>query len=508
MQEKLRKTIFWFILIQPFLDIYWLNRPPLDSILPFSIPTILRIAGLFIIICLFLSSKQNWQRFKTQWWLWAYAVILILYCIAHLWSVGHFKTIDPGSYGYSARSELMYLFRMLLPLLLLYITQYAGLSQKLFSTAIKTVSGIFSVTIVVTNLFQVSLAAYQVGKLRLIRGNIFTWFTRNMPFSDLASKGIFNTANMLSAVLFMTLPLMLYFMYKKLNWLNILLVVCQSLAMIMLGTRVGTFGVLASYLVFAIAYFFHVFWQKDAVFSKGLIITLVLLGLGTSAIIPHSPVMHRGSQDTAIVKTRSRRGHQKRLSSELNAGLKKHSGKKERNFLKHFIRKHSEVYSIKPSFVRKSYSYKYDPYFWLHVMRMPSSERTNYRTMEVMMLNKVMANSGQPRDKWLGISYIRENNIYPLERDFLAQAYSLGIIGMVLYLGWYVYVLLYVIIAWFRAGRHRNFELTMLIIATGFILVTAAYSGNVLDYLTASLLIAFIEGYLLAAIKKAKSLKN
>ncbi|MCI5549447.1 MAG: O-antigen ligase family protein, partial [Lactobacillus johnsonii] len=45
MKKRLQTFLFWFILIQPFLDIYWLSRPPL---LKFSIPTILRVLGVFI----------------------------------------------------------------------------------------------------------------------------------------------------------------------------------------------------------------------------------------------------------------------------------------------------------------------------------------------------------------------------------------------------------------------------------------------------------------------------
>ena len=55
MKKRLQTFLFWFILIQPFLDIYWLSRPPL---LKFSIPTILRVLGVFIAIILFFSINH------------------------------------------------------------------------------------------------------------------------------------------------------------------------------------------------------------------------------------------------------------------------------------------------------------------------------------------------------------------------------------------------------------------------------------------------------------------
>lgn len=508
MQEKLRKTIFWFILIQPFLDIYWLYKPPLDRIFRFSIPTILRIAGVVIILCMFLSIRQNWQRIKTQWWLFTYLVVLALYCLAHLWSVNHFQTIDPASYGYSNASEIFYLLRMFLPLVILYVTQYADFSKRLFANAIKAVSAFFSGTIVLSNLFTISLTSYHSFAAKRISANIFGWFGHHYYFSQLASKGFFFKANTVSAILFMLLPLMLYFMTERFNTVNVVLVIVQALAMTMLGTKVGLYGLFAGLLVYLVIYAGHVWLQKDVKFDKKVVITIVALLACATLIKPYSPASGRNQFVDSVVERRNSKKQESTLSRKLRRGLKKYHGQQERQFLKRFIKKHHVAYSLKPGFIYKSYSYKYDPYFWLHVMRMPVSQRINYRRVEVLMLNKVMANNHQPRDKWLGISFIRENNIFPLERDFLAQIYSLGIIGMVLYLGFYVWTLLYAIINWFKAGKQRSLLLTTLIVSTGFVLIIAFYSGNVLDYLTASLLIAFIEGYLLAAIKKSKEPKK
>ena len=64
MKKRLQTFLFWFILIQPFLDIYWLSRPPL---LKFSIPTILRVLGVFIAIILangVAAVSENQQEGK------------------------------------------------------------------------------------------------------------------------------------------------------------------------------------------------------------------------------------------------------------------------------------------------------------------------------------------------------------------------------------------------------------------------------------------------------------
>ena len=49
MKEKTRTVLFWFILIQPFLDLYWFYNGKLAEVLPFTLPTIIRILAVFVI---------------------------------------------------------------------------------------------------------------------------------------------------------------------------------------------------------------------------------------------------------------------------------------------------------------------------------------------------------------------------------------------------------------------------------------------------------------------------
>lgn len=84
MREKTRTVLFWFILMQPFLDLYWFYHGKLADMLPFTLPTIIRIAAVFVIFCMFFSQKQNWQKLGRDKWLIVYLVLLIVYSIVHL----------------------------------------------------------------------------------------------------------------------------------------------------------------------------------------------------------------------------------------------------------------------------------------------------------------------------------------------------------------------------------------------------------------------------------------
>jgi hypothetical protein len=121
-----------------------------------------------------------------------------------------------------------------------------------------------------------------------------------------------------------------------------------------------------------------------------------------------------------------------------------------------------------------------------------------------MMLNQVVKTNNNRLDKVFGISYMRQNNIFNLERDFISQVYSLGWAGMLLFVGPYVVILLYGAFKWLTDKRVRSYLISSLLAAIVFMLAAAYSSGNVMDFLTASLILGFVEGNLLVQIKKSE----
>lgn len=121
--------------------------------------------------------------------------------------------------------------------MVIFFTKELNFTHKQFRQVISGISGLFSFTIVISNLFVISLRSYETG---FISANIFEWFINpNIGYSHMASKGFFNFTNMVSAVLFMLMPLMLYFMFSHFNWRIVTLNIVQALAMIELGTKVA-----------------------------------------------------------------------------------------------------------------------------------------------------------------------------------------------------------------------------------------------------------------------------
>ncbi len=142
------------------------------------------------------------------------------------------------------------------------------------------------------------------------------------------------------------------------------------------------------------------------------------------------------------------------------------------------------------------------------MLNKPASYRLANRKVEQAMLDRVVEYNDSPLDKWLGIGYMRETNIFNLERDFVAQRYSLGIVGTVLYLVAYPAVIVCGGMAWLRRRERRTFYLSSLLFASCLILGASYMSGNVLDFPTSNLLLAFVDGGILAYIKKKRSAKR
>lgn len=234
------------------------------------------------------------------------------------------------------------------------------------------------------------------------------------------------------------------------------------------------------------------------------VLVSLLIGAGSIAILPFGPAIQRYNYEIYLAKQSDHDLSDE--TRELNAGLKKYpTGQKREDFLRSFIKENYQAYALNPKFVLKSYPYQYDPEFWLKIINEPGQTRMENRHLEKAMLNQVVKTNNNKLDKFLGISYVRENNIFNLERDFAAQIYSLGWIGMLIFVGPYLAILLYAAYRWLRYQSARTYLVSSLIISSGFILLAAFYSGNVMDFLTASFIFAFIEGNLLLQVRKTKT---
>lgn len=496
MSKKFIKLLYYFILLQPFLDLYWFYHGKLANILPFTLPTIIRIFAVFVLIGLFFRQKDRTKDILKNKWLLSYIALLFIYCLMHLWHVKNFNSINPTNYNYSFIGESFYLVRMMLPLIIIYLTNKAQITSKLFQKSIYFLSLFFAGCIVITNFFIISLRSYEHGK---ISANIFMWFfDSNIGYSHMASKGFFNFTNTIGAILFMLLPLLIYYLLTDFDKKIMLILALHALGMIELGTKVAAIGLIGGILAGIVTYLIHIFIIKNVKKNWPALIFLIAIETISLAILPFGPAIQRYNYEIKLAKASD---HD--LSSEkkeLKEGLTQAKTKTQKDaFLKKFIAKNYHAYALNKRFVFKSYPYQYDPEFWLMIMQKPGQTRMQNRYIELAMLKKVEQTNNNKLDKVLGISYQRQTNIFNLERDFLSQIFSLGYLGMLLFIGPYLLIVFFGFIKWFK---QRTYLRSSLLLATSFMLFSAFYSGNVMDFLTASLVLAWICGYLSKQTKR------
>ena len=76
---------------------------------------------------------------------------------------------------------------------------------------------------------------------------------------------------------------------------------------------------------------------------------------------------------------------------------------------------------------------------------------------------------------------------------------------MLLFIEPYIVILLYAAIKWLMNKQKRTYLISSMLLSIAFMLFAAFLSGNVMDFLTASFILAFAEGSLLSEVTRKKT---
>lgn len=492
------KLIFGiFIVIQPFLDIYFLYTDRVIQIFKFSPSTLIRFAFIGII---FIYMLAKYRKNKKIIPLVSYVAISLIYAVVHHLFVRNFNSYSPDNFGYSAFKELFYIARLVLPVILMFITVDFKYTFKDLKKCLCLVACIVGSVIVFSNLFKIGLGSYTN---EVIKDNIFGWFTgayNQYSFYELASKGWFNFANQISALLIVLSFVTMYELLKKISVYNVYNLVVILLSMLMIGTKVALYGVFLSLgALIAIYVIGFIFDRRKLDVNKYSVIFMILLIVGYVGMIKFSPATNRAQINNYIAENREKEDDEKEeismdeLLIELSA-VKNASNEEKIAFIeKNYVR-----FSIDPMFIVDSYSYKIDPDFWLEIFEKPLAERIDYRSLEESMIKRVEEINGNSSSKLFGISYMRVQNIFNIERDFILQYYTVGLVGLVLFIV-LPFIISVVIIGIYMLRRHGELltHENMLLVALVVLVVGIAYySGNIMDSLIITTYLSFIIGVL------------
>lgn len=500
--ELIKKMLVIFIVIQPLLDIYMVLCDKKIQIMGNSLATIVRFAVVFIMLTL---TIYNNREKKTTKWLYTYLTITVIYFILHHLNVKNFNVNLNQMARYSLTSEIFYMLRMIVPVMIIYIIYNLKLKYEDIKKAIIGTSIVFSSVIIITNFLNISFIAYSIED-EFIKDNIIGWFTGSLQkyhWIELTSRGLFNSANQIAGILVMILPIVVYIALREKKYKYWLVVAAQMLCMLMITTRIVVVGALVIFVGMNVLNIMIILFNNkkahDLNNNVGIKINIIMttcIFTGYCILLVHSPFGQRlitgeATSDIGGVKNEV---VQKIDTVDEKITLKTYDEKIN------YIEKYYKGMLVSEYHLKKAYPYKQDPDFWVNIIKdVPLYKRNGNRPMRALIMKRVYElNNNKLMDSVLGMSYTKTSTFLWPEEDFKTHFYSIGLIGIVLFLGPYVIILLFSALKIFcNIKKCANLDNLAYVGSLLVVIAAGIYSGNVVDEIFVSIYIGFISGYIL-----------
>ena len=483
-----------FIMMQPFFDTVQFFENEKLTIFGFTIPTIIRCIFMFILGI--LSIKYiNKKHYK---YILIYIGVFITYAVAHHIVCSSNRVIMPPSYNYSITSELFYIIRMFLPLAIIIFTKSSNITKEKFLKVLTISGAIIGTIIFVGNTFCISYVSYGKG---ITAVNWIQWFFSDVSqydFNLLTSKGWFFMANQVSGVMVLLFPFCVYAAIKHNSFINIYGAIILLIGMIMLGTRVASFGALLILISLIIGIIVLSMLYKHIKSRKKELLTISTITIVAIVFLIFSPVAHRTYGYSL--------GDINSLEEKPNIDFSNVESLEEAY---KYIENNYEIFKIQKVYLYDLYNYKFDPKFWFDVFEHSIENGVvENREMQRLISSRIdTLNNSELKYKLLGYSFSRMRNgqIY-MEHDILVQAYTMGYIGLILLIGPYIAIIVVVVIRILKSKKIRLIDITFFL-ATGACILSGIFAGHVLDELFVTIYLGFICGYFLKDITNNRKTK-
>ncbi len=507
--EKLNNLLMIFLVLQPILDIYMAIVGNKLDILGISMATIIRTVFVMCVFSIVIVSQIKYKyHVKYAYAILGYILTVIIYSLLH-----HFNIVYSNGYYiteniYSFMTEFMYVLRLTVPILLIYITIITKPSRQDLLKVMVTVAVFIALVIVITNIFKISFASYSQtnGKIEY---NIIDWFTKdNLSYDKTLSKGYFVSANQMGALLVFLLPMVIYYAIRKNKWYLYLIILLQIISMVLVGTRVANYGWMLVFMAMSIMY-------TLLYFTKGLKLQIQpIVWLGTIFVIglvlySNSPSHSRefaseyeGMYDEGLLETDgvqyiSLEEFEQIISSEANmsAYIGEHSDNLIQASKEKYIFTMYKYHHITNKYILEIYPYEDDVDFWLDIFGKPISIKGDNRGRQVAIIRRIKQNNNNLLfDTLFGMGATPLNSRgYMIENDLISHYYNLGIIGTILFVSPFVLGVLYAI---YRCRRRLfdiiNMEFVVYVLAVVMTYFMGYFAGHVIDEYIISIYLAVI----------------
>lgn len=494
------KLMMIFLMIQPILDIKIFYD---FEIIGVTIPTIIRLVFFGLLFLIFIIDKKK-LKFTIL-----YCVVFLIYSIFHLINASnnYVNSLD----NYSILSELIYLIRLAIPMLFILLSYNYKIGFKKITKLFYFLAFIFSLIMIVTNILGISYSSYTHAEK--IVGNIFDWpFLSKADYSyyELATKGLFGYANPLSSLFCLILPILLYGFYKEFSLKKFIIIILMLISMLILGTRISSYLSIIILLVMLIVYivlgcvFKTIRFDKKVFFYNIIMIVITIpiflvapINFASDRLMPEEHVEYVLDNNLLDVVLNYKNSLQDNLNLE------------QKQEIEEFITDNAKYFSINEGIA--PYRYMHEDYleFWLNYFLVSYQNRNNTRDFELYLYNHVFEKNQNKYDILLGFGYSQLfNSGVVLERDGIYHFYTLGMIGLLLFILPYYIILIYSIFKVLIDYKNKvNLENVTYIFVVGMLLVLAIIGGNLFDFFIVNIFLSFICGQLLYNVRNFKKVE-
>lgn len=422
------KLILWifliFVSLHPILEIYYFFTSKYE-IFGLSISTLIRImlTGILFLLCFF-----KWDNKKKYMYLCLYILLNIFYIVFHNIVASNFDVFSVPK-SFSIVGEMSYLVKMAAPVIFVFISYYVFSKFKIKKLTFIIIALEVILLMIIPSLFGFSILSYG-GKLEFSKYYIWDWFKNifvNVPYISLGVKGLFYQANPLGATLAIVTSLLTFYLIKNKGNLLFIILLLLNICCMMLGTRVGTYIWLIIVISYLILYFLLLLFKVEKINIKflakyGVVILVSLI------FMFFSPGFNRDKY-VPIVN-----------DSGGNGGVSLGSGNKPtfENEIQqkcHYIKVNRGIQEYQLVFFDNDYKCENDIDFWFDFANLPEEKKSNVRKTQYLIIDRVAFLNKASHDELFGMGHtnLHTSKIY-LEMDVLWQYYTLGVVGIVLYL--------------------------------------------------------------------------
>ena len=476
-KEKLGYIFLVFMCLSCLLDLHiFYNR----------FATLIR---LFFILIFFGISFIKFSSKKDRFKLIIYLLFVFLYTILHLIFVDNYLM-----------EELLYIFKMTSNVLLFYSVYSMNIDYKKSIKFIKIILWFICGSIVLCNFFKLGYSSYSFNYLKY---NIFDWFKNiNGYFEDFSSKGFFHLANQIVGVVLLFYPMLINEVKENKKVMDIVLLNVCSLSMLMIGNRTSSAGPLIILIFSFVFYLFLVTIKKEKLSVKYILI-LVFSMIFINIFLYNAPIVKRDKYyndlDKSVINITGDVDKSEVINKYISDIKDNTVNKSTRDIL---LDKNLNI-----NFIDNYYPYNQDQEFWDNLVN-SNIDFKDSRLIELKIAQRLVELSDNKLYKFVGIGYYKIISVCNIERDYVMQYYSVGILGLLIFIGFYFIIYIKMLFKVFiNLDKKFNYLNIMLLSGIGINLIVAYLSGNILNALSSTIPLTICLGIAFNEIRVNKPFK-